>query len=151
MTEKTVVLPPKDRERDIAGLAKYLAACSPGKPVRVRVSEARPDRTPKQNSYLWAVPYKLLSEHTGMEPEELHEWNCGAQWGWKDKKRPKTPRNPEGFESVPVRTTTTNEDGERDLCSRDEMCELWARAQKLGAGFDIIIPDPDKDWWRHLK
>lgn len=34
---KPVILPPTNRERDIAGLAKLLAVIHPGKPIRVKV------------------------------------------------------------------------------------------------------------------
>jgi hypothetical protein len=30
-------------------------------------------RTSRQNNYLWGVPYKLLSDHLGYPPEEIHE------------------------------------------------------------------------------
>ena len=145
---KPTILPPKGRELMIAGLAKMLLTVFPGKPVRVTVEIAQPDKTPKQNAYLWAVPYKMLSAETGMEPEELHEWNCGHQWGWKDRKCPRKPSNPEGVESVPVRTTTRDADGQPNKCSAEEMGELWARAQRLGGGFGLVIPDPDPDWWK---
>lgn len=142
------VLPPANRGRAVDALAAFLLSVFPGKPVRVKWEIARPDKTPSQNAYLWAVPYKLLSEVTGYEAEEIHEWNCGQQWGWKDRKRPKTPRSPEGVESVPVRTTTRDENGMPNNCSADEMVELWSRAQRLGAQYGIFIPDPDPDYWK---
>lgn len=140
------VLPPTNREPMIGGLAKFLATVFPGKPVRVKVEIARPDKTPAQNRFLWAVPYKMLSDFTGMESEEIHEWNCGLQWGWKVRKGPKTPMNPSGHYSEPIRTTTTDENGEPDNCSAEDMEKLWERAQRLGASLGIAIPDPDKDY-----
>jgi hypothetical protein len=144
------VLPPTDRASKLDELARFLASVFPGRPVRVKWEIARPDKTPAQNRYLWAVPYKLLEEHTGMEAEDLHEWNCGAQWGWKDKRVPKTPRNPSGIESTPIRTTTRDADGNPDPCSADEMEALWSRCQRKGAALGLLIPDPDphmrKSW-----
>ncbi len=35
--------------------------------------ETRPNRSNPQNSYLWGVVYKLLSDETGHSPEECHE------------------------------------------------------------------------------
>lgn len=145
---KPTILPPTGRELMIAGLAKMLTTIFPGKPVRVTVEIAQPDKTPAQNRYLWAVPYKLLSEVTGYEAEELHEWACGSHWGWKDRKCPRSPRNDAGVVSVPIRTTTRDENGEPNKCSAEDMGLLWARLQKLGASFGIVIPDPDKDWWK---
>lgn len=144
---RPVVLPPKDREREIAGLAKLLAVVHPGKPVRVKIEIARPDKTGKQNAFLWAIPYKMLSEVTGFEAEDLHENNCGHQWGWKEVKSLKTPSNPTGIQSIPIRTTTRDEHGEPDNCSAEEMVQLWHRAQRWGANLEISIPDPDKSYF----
>ena len=41
--------------------------------VEVCVIRKGKTRTKKQNKYLWGVPYKLLSDHLGYTPEELHE------------------------------------------------------------------------------
>lgn len=148
---KPTVLPPKDRERYIAPLSAMLASVFPGKPVRVKVEIAQPDKTPAQNRYLWAVPYTMLSAETGMEKGELHEWNCGEEWGWKSKQGLPTPENPSGMFSVPIRTTTTDADGNDDPCSREEMLSLWARAQRLGASLGLVIPDPDPDYFKKRK
>lgn len=147
---KPVVLPPVHlgRDRVLRPLMDVIAAYQPKKPVRVEYKIAMPDKTPAQNRYLWAVPYTMLAEHTGMDKEELHEWNCGQQWGWTTKRVPRKPSCPDGLESVPIRTTTENADGEPDPCSMEDMLELWARAQRLGATFDMVIPDPDPDYWR---
>jgi hypothetical protein len=148
------VLPSKDRAAMIAELAPFLGAVFPGKPVRLRWEIARADKTPAQNRFLWAVPYTLLSAVTGFEKEDLHEWNCGAEWGWKDKPCPKSPRNPEGVESVPIRTTTRDENGEANKCSAEEMESLWSRCQRKGATLGIFIPDPDphmRKSWRNKE
>lgn len=142
------VLPPKDREHAIAGVARMLAEVFPGKPVRVKVEVARPDKTPQQNRYWWAVPLRMLSDETGYSVEDLHEYFCGSLWGWKDRKGPKTPSNPTGIYSEPIRSTTRNADGELDNCSADEMCQLWAMAQHRGAQLGLVIPDPDPDYWK---
>lgn len=143
---KPIVLPPANRAAAIAGVVRVLEAVHPGKPIRVKIEIARPDKTTQQNRYWWAVPLKMLSNETGYEVEDLHEYFCGSLWGWHDRKGPKTPANPTGVFSSPVRTTTRNADGEIDNCSADEMAELWARAQRRGAQLGLVIPDPDPDW-----
>lgn len=152
MDDRLIILPkntdPGGRAEPIVRLVKELSTYQPKRPVKVKWSIALPDRTPAENRYLWAVPYTMIAEYTGMERAEIHEWNCGNQWGWKNKKVPKKPSNPTGIESVPIRTTTTNADGEDELCSEEEFLELWARAQRLGASLGINIPDPDPDYAR---
>ena len=38
-----------------------------------KASKHYPDRSKQQNRYYWGVVLHLLSEHTGHDPEELHE------------------------------------------------------------------------------
>jgi hypothetical protein len=135
------------RAEPIVRMVQQIAAYQPKRPVRVEWKIAVPERTAAENRYLWAVPYKMISEVTGYDIEDLHEWNCGAQWGWTTRPVPKSPKFPTGLEQVPARTTTTNFDGEVELCSEEEFIELWVRMQRLGATkFQINIPDPDKDY-----
>lgn len=142
------VLPPNNRERDIAGVVRVLEAIFPNKPVVVSWKIAQPDKTPQQNRYLWAVPYKMLKEATGYSETDLHEWNCGEQWGWKEKQGLPSSVNPSGITNEPVRTTTRNADGDIEPCTGKEMEELWERCQKLGANLGCVIPDPDPDYWK---
>lgn len=41
--------------------------------LNITVSSAGRTRTNRQNAYLWAIPYKLLADHTGYSAEEIHE------------------------------------------------------------------------------
>lgn len=101
-------------------------------------------RSASQNAYLWAVPNKMISDVTGYEIEEVHEYLCGAYFGWKEKRVPKTPCNPEGVASVPIRTTTTNEDGKRSILTTMQFSDYVEFVQRFGAKkLNIIIPDPD--------
>lgn len=44
------------------------------KKVEVIVRKRTKQRSAKQNNYLWGVAYKVISEETGMEPDEVHEF-----------------------------------------------------------------------------
>ena len=44
-----------------------------GKRVQVTVEREKRNRTNQQNKYYWGYVLQLLSEHTGHEPEDLHE------------------------------------------------------------------------------
>ncbi len=44
-----------------------------GKEVDVIVRKHKKDRTLPQNRYLWGVVYKLISDHTGYTPDEIHD------------------------------------------------------------------------------
>jgi hypothetical protein len=111
---------------------------------KVEISESKRTRSDAQNAYLWAVANKMISDATGYEPEEVHEYLCGQHFGWKDKRVPKTPRNPDGVESVPRRTTTRNEQGKRDVLKTKEFSDYVDFVQRFAAKkLGLFIPDPD--------
>lgn len=138
-------LPPKDRESAIAGVVRVLSAFAPGKPINVKVSIARPERSPWQLRYVRGVAVPLLAEAQGFAPETLYEWLCGQWFGWRTRKVPPTPTNPAGLESVPLRTTTTDEDGNRDVIDGDAFWQFVEFIQRTGAEAGVVIPDPDPE------
>lgn len=148
----TFVLPKGARKRALVLAADVLASLDELVAWKVTIEPARMTRSHSQNAYLWAVPYKLLSEHTGYEAEELHEYFCGQVFGWKDKKVPRTPRNPTGIESVPVRTTTTDEQGKRCVLTVTAFSDFVAYIQRFAAQkCGVLIPDPDPNYQLHRE
>ena len=141
MTHNIITLPPKDRDETIARVAEVLRFFQLGKPVNVKMTIARPERTVPQLRYLWGVPYKLLAEAFGFEPEEIHEYLCGNFWGWKPKKLPGGRSH-----EVPIRTTTEDEDGNRDVIDGKAFWDYVEWIQRVGARQGIVIPDPDKNY-----
>lgn len=147
---KEFLLPMFNREVIIPRIAACLAGLSPKKAYRIIVKQEADDRTTQQNRYLNGVPYKLLSEHTGYERDEISEQMCALYWGWREKKVPKTPNNPRGIKDVPMRTTTTDENGERDVLSTRDFWEYVEFLQRFGAKYGVLIPDPDPSY-KHLE
>ena len=140
-------LPKGERAKALELAARILAALPLERAWRVRCQVLRNERSSEQNAYLWGCPYKLLSEHTGYEVDEIHEWACGTFFGWRDKRVPKTPRSPEGYVSVPVRTTTRDENGERDVLNWQQFSDFVAFLQRFAADkLGLLIPDPDPEW-----
>lgn len=129
--------------RNLSRIVAFLSALSPSKAWRIEVTEDRDSRSIQQCRYLNGVAYKLLSDATGYERDDISEFMCGTYWGWKQKKVPKTPSNPEGVEDVPLRTTTTNEQGKRQVISTLEFMEFVAFVQRFAAKKGVFIPDPD--------
>lgn len=141
---KPFVLPKGRSDRMLENAQIAISTLDPAEAWKITAEPVKSQRSHSQNAYLWAVPYKLISEATGYEVEEVHEYFLGRFFGWKDKKVPKTPRNPEGVESVPVRTTTTDEHGKRSVLSVDQFSEYVAYIQRFGAvKLGLVIPDPD--------
>jgi hypothetical protein len=131
----------------IAKLTRAIGLLSPQRAWRVEICEDRLTRSVQQCRFLNGVLYKLLSDATGYERDDISEYCCGLMWGWRDKRVPKTPRNPSGVESVPIRTTTTNENGVRDVLKWDDFSDYVAFLQRhFAQECGIVLPDPDQNW-----
>lgn len=140
----------KGDARRISDIARVVAALEElpyGQRWRVTVEEQKATRTIEANAYYWGVVVEALSKATGYESEEVHEFLCGARWGWRDKRVPKKPSNPHGVESVPLRTTTTDENGRRAVLSGSDFWEFIEFARRFAAErANVVVPDPDPDY-----
>lgn len=132
------------RDRIADQVRTFIAALDHDKAFLVGVSVHKRERTHAQNAYLWGVAYKAIANAVGYEIEEVAEYCCGRYFGWKDKRVPKTPRNPAGVESVPLRTTTTDVDGKRSVLNKREFSDYVAFVQRFGASVGVRLPDPDE-------
>ena len=134
------ILPATDRERAIASLVRLLTDYCPGKPVEVSIRPFKRKRTNRQNAALFGVAYPAVREQTGEDVNRLHWYACGQFFGWKQV---------ETFGKVsqePVRTTTTDENGDRDVVPWDVFSDFYAAFQREMAGMGIDVPDPDPEW-----
>lgn len=131
-------LPPTNRADAIAKLVPVLELFSEGKPVNVKVSIARPERTVPQVAYLWGIAYKLIAEALGFDADEIHEYLCLQYFGAKEKRLPGNRKA-----EVPIRTTTVDEHGNRDVLEGDEFWKFVEWIQRVGARHGVVIPDPD--------
>lgn len=147
-----LILPKGDRKRVIPRAIALLESLDEDAAWKMTLEPARSTRSNSQNAYLWAVPIKMISEATGYEAEEVHEYLCGQHWGWKDKRVPKTPRNPKGLESVPIRTTTRDAEGKRNVLKAKDFSDYVGFIQRFAAQkLDLIIPDPDPAYLLHRE
>lgn len=108
-------------------------------PLDVEAKPWRKSRTNEQNALLWAM-YAPIAEHMGYDRDDIHEWMCGRFFGWKDIKVPKTPRNPEGLASVPVRSTTRDENGKRNVVDRQTFAKFVDMVDRIAAQAGVFIP-----------
>ncbi len=139
------------RDGQIQRIAKFLSGLAEGKAWRVEITEARSERSIQQCRYLNGVAYKIIGEATGYERDEISEYLCGAFWGWREKRVPKKPSCLSGVESVPVRTTTTDEFGKRRVLDKQEFSDYVAFVQRFAASKGIHVPDPDADYELHQE
>lgn len=138
------VIPKTNREKTIKLALAVLAGLDEKVIWKVTVAPLRNTRSAEQNAYMWAVPIKMISAKTGYEPEEVHEYLMGEYFGWKDRRVPKTPRNPKGLASIPKRTTTKDYDGKRAILPTTDFSEYVEFIQRFAAEkLGLVIPDPD--------
>jgi hypothetical protein len=126
------------RDRVRANVHAYVDALPDTRDWRIEIREARKERTLDQNAAMFGVAYATIMESAGLEGDDdkkrLH-WNmCGDFFGWVDK--PLLGR-------VPVRTTTTNENGERDVIDTATAARMYDFIQRQAAEYGIVVPDPD--------
>lgn len=141
----------KPREKAIQRIAAFLSLLDIGKDWEITIALKKRCRSSAQNNYLWGVAYKILSDQTGFESEEIAEYMLGRYFGWHEKKVPKKPSNPTGFESVPIRSTTRDAEGKRCVLSTLEFSEYVAYIQRFAAHKGWVIPDPDPEYARHRE
>ena len=129
--------PPSLRDRVRANVHAFIDRLPVSKSWRIEVKELRKDRSTAQNNALWGVAYPVLSEATGYTPEELHEVFCRRFFGIVEREVMGE------LITRPRRTTTTNENGARDLIDTATFTLFYERIQQVGAEFCIDVPDPD--------
>jgi hypothetical protein len=138
------ILPTHTRKRSLELAQTVMESLDELVAWRVTIEPVTHPRTTRQNRYLNGTPYKLITERTGYERNELHEYFLGEFYGWKTKRVPRKPSCPTGLESIPIRTTTTNEAGKRNVLSGEDFWKYVEYLQRFGAEkLGIIIPDPD--------
>jgi hypothetical protein len=118
-----------------------IANLDPNKAHRVELSEYRAPRTQDANAYLWACAYPLIVRELGFTAEEWHEEMCMRYFGKRAVEKPGGRT-----ESLPVRTTTTNEAGKRDVVPGLVFWEFVEMVRRDAAGGGVFIPDPDPFW-----
>jgi hypothetical protein len=113
-----------------------LSALVQHQPVRVTLDQVRNSRSYHQNNALW-MAYAILGEHTGYESQDLHEEMCKRVFGV-------VHREVLGKQvEKAARTTTTDENGKKDLLPWDKFCDFYRSVQLLGDSLGCYIPDPD--------
>lgn len=156
VTDPHKILFPKEtaeqRHARAARVTAFLAGLSTQKAWEVIVKPFRRTRSNPQNAYERGVCCVLLAKAVGYEPDDIHDYLLGRYFGWKQQKCPKTPSNPRGVRDVPVRTTTTNEYGERDVLDKQRYWDFVEFIQRFGAEHGVYIPDPDPEYaTRHQR
>ena len=108
-------------------------------PLEVSSKPWKKTRSNEQNALLFGVVYPPIAEVMGYTVEDIHEYMLGRHFGWVDAKVPKTPRNPEGLESRPFRTTTRDETGKRNVLSTVEFSKFLDTVERVAAQAGVFV------------
>lgn len=120
----------------IQRIAAFMQALPQDKAWQVTVCAFKKTRSNQQNRALWGVAYKVLSDATGNEPEDLHEYFLGEWGGWDTIKVLGQKRR------VPIRRSSK--------LSTLEFSDFYAFIQRRSAEtVGVYVPDPDPDYWMH--
>lgn len=133
-----------DRSRDIGRVVHALEELPELKGWRVTWEEVKSERSLQQNKYLFGVAYKLISEATGYEKQDIHEDCLKLHFGVRLKKVPRSRFHPEGLAEVPLRTTTTDEHGRRSVLGKVQFMEYTEFVKRYAAEAGVYIPDPNE-------
>jgi hypothetical protein len=118
------------RDRMLKTLVGHIELLPHDKAWEVLVRPFRKTRSNLQNRALWGIAYKLLSEHTGHEPDELHEYFLGEFGGWEVK----------DFFGQKKRVPKIRSHNMKTL----EFSDFYAFIQRRAAEtVGVYIPDPD--------
>lgn len=122
----------------LANCKRFLDLLPASKSWRVEISQWSKSRSSAQCRYLNGVAYKLIGDALGFERDDISEYLCGQWFGWRTKALPGGRS-----EQVPVRTTTTDQDGKRAVLSVKEFAEYVEFCQRFAAEHGIHVPDPE--------
>lgn len=122
-------------------IARLLSSIdSAEKAVVVEVKRYQKRRSREAENYLWGVVYPLMSSASGYEKDELHQAMCAKFWGENVSKVMGLTI------SRPRRTTTTNEDGEKDVLSPADYWDFTDFVIREAAmWFDVVVPEPNPE------
>lgn len=119
----------------------YIGMLPDDKPVTVEVKPLKSSRSLAQNAALFGCAYPPIMQHMGLrgerDREDLHQFWMMEYFGTVEVdimgKRKVRPR----------RTTTTNEEGKRDVIDKATFADFYSFIQQRSAEYGIIVPDPD--------
>ena len=147
MSERSFLLPRDGlvRSTRIIAVHEYLEDLPMNRTWRVLIEAAKSERSLQQNKYLFGVAYKLIGEHLGWEKQDIHEDCLKKHFGARLKKVPPSRECPDGWKEVPVRTTTTDEEGRRCVLGKMEFAEFVDFVQRYGMEVGVYIPAPNEE------
>jgi hypothetical protein len=140
MKPRPIIMPvesPERRAQRAQGIVAFLLRLDPNRPWELLVQPFKKERTQRQNNAMFGVAYRTLSDFTGFTEPELHDLMCKAYFGEVEYELMGVAG------TKPRRTTTKNEEGERDVLSREDMSRFYNFIVQKAAEIGCYIEDPN--------
>jgi hypothetical protein len=102
-------------------------------PIEVTCEPWKAPRKLTANAYLWKL-YGRLVEMTEFGSEDWHRHYCGEYFGWKEVETPSGH-----IDYQPVRTTTKDESGKRDVMKGEPFNKFLVEVEKDCAKRGVFI------------
>jgi len=117
-----------------ANMLRWLRDSLPAeKSWRISVAPFANTRTNLQNRYLWAAN-KAIGDAIGFGADDVHVYLLGSKYGWRERELPGGR-----FEQIPVRTTTTDENGKRAVMSRAVFADYADYVLRYAANLGVFV------------
>jgi hypothetical protein len=126
------------RARVLANAIAFLQGLSDAKAWRIEVKQFRRARTCEANAYYWGCVLPTIVRELGHTSDDWHEMFCGEYFGWR--------RLEIGQRSIsrPLRTTTTDESGRRDVLDTTRFWQFADFAIQQAAAAGVYVPGPNE-------
>lgn len=137
MSESNFTLHPDvSRVGVLANLTAFLHKLDASKAWRVTVKQYRRPRTLEANAYLFGVAYPAIVRALGHTDEDWHEFFCCQFFGTRKVRLGNAELN------KPVRTTTTNQEGRRDVLDGKTFAAFVDFVRDQAAAGGVYVPGP---------
>lgn len=103
-------------------------------PLTVTAEPWKAPRRLEANAYLWAYVYGPVVEVLGFTEEAWHEYQCIRFFGGKQVEKPDGTT-----ETKPIRTTTKDENGKRDVLKGERFNQFLVSAEEFFASKGVFI------------
>lgn len=102
-----------------------------GYPLQITVSLWKPKRSEQQNRYLFGVIYAIISQETGNNVNDLHEFYLGEFFGWEE------------YEVMGRKRLRPRERSSKQVKAR--FSEFLESVISHAASLGIVVPPPNHD------
>lgn len=121
----------KDFKQLSAALATLSGTTDDKFPVRITLEHYKKRRTDQQNRYLFGVVYAIISQETGNNVNDLHEFYLGEFFGWEE------------YEVMGLKRLRPRERSSKQVKAR--FSEFLESVISHAASLGIVVPPPNHD------